>query len=250
MKRRALLGAAGMAGLAGCIGELDGILGEDDPDCPSSYDGIDFDPIEDRDDAVLGPPECPRGSPSHPTYGDTFPDFTVPDPHAETTVSRDDLLADGPLVMTYIFTNCPDRCPELMGILSVIQNDAIEDGWDDDVTLAAMTWDPARDDAAALRNYGEVHGIDVDHEQFRLLRPETNEEAIELVDETFGVPAQHGDDDHDHDDSGDDGHVHYYMIFIVNGDGVVERSYPGPILFYRSPDDIATDVRTVVTENA
>ncbi len=230
MRRRVLLGAVGAAGVAGCVGSLDGLFGEDEPDCPDGYDQIDFDPVEDHEDAILGGPECPRGSPLHPVYGDQLPDFSVPDALADETLTRDDLLEDGPLVLTFIFTNCPDRCPELMGILQIMQADAIEEGWDDDVTLAAMTWDPKRDDAEALRDYGEQHGIDVDHDQFRLLRPETNEEAIDLVSETLGVPATHGDDDdhdHDHEDEDDeegDGHAHYYMIFIVNGDGVVERS--------------------------
>lgn len=250
MRRRALLGAVGAAGLAGCVGSLDGFLGDDEPDCPDAYDHIDFDPVEDHEDAILSGPECPRGSPQHPTYGDPLPDFSLPDPLRDETVERDDLVADGPLVLTFIFTNCPDRCPEIMGIFQIMQADAIEEGWDNDVTLAAMTWDPARDDAAALRNYGEQHGIDVDHDRFRYLRPETNEEALDVVDGTFGVPATHGTEDHDHDDEEGDGHAHYYMIFIVNGDGVVERSYPGPILFYRSPDDIVSDVRTVVTEHA
>ena len=257
MKRRMLLGAMAAGSLSGCIGELDGFLGEDEPDCPEAYDQIDFEPVEDVDEAILGGPECPRGTPVHPVYGDSFPSFSVPDALTEETIESHELYDDSPLVMTFIFTNCPDRCPELMGILQIIQDDAITEGWDDDVTLAAMTWDPERDGADELRDYGEVHGIDVDHEQFHLLRPETNEEAIDLVDDTLGVPAQHGDHDHDHDDHEHDDHddhgagdAHYYMIFIVNTDGIVERSYPGPILWHRSPDDISQAVSTVVNNDA
>ena len=246
MKRRMLLGAAAAASLSGCVGQIEHFVGGDEPDCPDGYEQFDFEPVAHAEDAVLGGPECPRGSPSHPVYGDTLPDFSVHDPFANEVVSSADLTAGSPLVLTFIFTNCPDRCPELMGILQIIQNDAVSEGWDDEITLAAMTWDPARDDVEALRDYGEAHGINVDHEQFRFLRPETNEEAIEVVDQTLGVPAQHGDD-HDHNGAS---HVHYYMIFIVNSKGVVERSYPGPMLFHRSPDDISQAVRTVVTNDA
>lgn len=224
-RRRYLAGAAAMTagGLTGCVGAIPG-FGSDDS---------------------LGEPEESRGSPSHATYGDEFDDFSVPDALSDAVISRDDLLGD-PLVLTFIYTNCQDRCGELMGILQLIQRDAKEEGWVDDVTLAAMTWDPDRDDPETLREYAEAHGIDVDHDQFYLLRPEDNDRAIDLVDEQFGVPAQHGDHDHhDHDDGEAVDYLHYYMIFLVDGDGTVKRSYPGPILFDRTPDEIVTDVQTV-----
>lgn len=228
MRRRAYLGTIGIAGLAGCTGSIPGL----------------------RDDGMaLGEPNQTRGEVSHPTHGDEFPDFSVPDPHAEETITREDLLADGPFVMTFIYTSCRDRCGELMGILNLIQHDAIEEGWDDDVSLVAMTWDPEVDDAATLREYGEAYNIDVEHRRFRFLRPETPGQAIDIVDDHFGVPAHHGaDHDHHHDDEhAPEEATHYYMIFLVNEEGIVERSYPGPILFEHSPDDVIDDVRRVVT---
>lgn len=203
--------------------------------------------VLDDDPTSLGEPDQRRGDVIHPTHGDAFPDFSVPDPVRGDSVARDALLEDGPFVMTFIFTSCQDRCGDLMGILSVIQHDAIEEGWDDDVHLLAMTWDPETDDGETLRSYGEAHGIDVDHDHFHFLRPESEDDAIHLIDEDFGVPVHHGSGNgHDHDDHGPDGPVHYYMIFIVNEDGIVERSYPGPILFDHTPNDIVEDVRTVV----
>lgn len=179
-----------------------------------------------------------------------FPEFSVPDPLRGETVNRDQLTGQGPFVMTFIFTSCQDRCGELMGILSVIQHDAIEEGWDDDVNLLAMTWDPETDDEETLRDYGAAHGIEIEHDRFHFLRPESEDEAIHLIDDEFGVPVHHGSDgNHDHGDEHDHGPeepVHYYMIFIVNENGVVERSYPGPVLFDHAPNDIVEDVRTVV----
>lgn len=226
VRRRTFFGAATMGALAGCTGAIPG-LGDDA--------------------TVLGSPSETRGEVSHPTHGEEFPDFSVPEAFSDETVTRDELLAGGPFVMTFIYTSCQDRCGELMGVLNLIQHDAIEEGWDDDVSLVPMTWDPATDDPETLREYAERYDVDVDHDRLSFLRPASNEDAIEVVDENFGVPAHHGHDHGDDDHEGPAEPVHYYMIFLVNGDGVVERSYPGPILFNRSPDEIIDDVRTVVT---
>lgn len=210
MNRRAFL-ATGTAVLAGCLGD---------------------------DETTLGPPSQPRGSPSHPVHGDPFPAFSVPDPFADESVTRDDLLAHGPFVMTFIYTSCTDRCGELMRLLELIQGDAAAEGWLDQLTLAAVTFDPATDEPPVLREYAETHGLDVDASHVRMLRPPDQSAALELVDDHFGVPAAHADHDH--------GPGHYYMVFLVNAAGITERAYPGPILFDRTPDEIVSAVRTVV----
>ena len=228
--RRTVLGSLAITSLAGCIG------GSDDDSANDNADGT-----------ILGPPEETRGEPTHPTYGDQIPSFEIPDPHTDELVSDSDLLAEGPFVLTFIYTSCTDRCGELMGLLELVQNDAIDEGWIDDVNLVAMTFDPDVDGPDTLRAYGEMHGLDYTDPHFRFLRPEDPDEAIELVNDHFGVPAEHHDgepaDDVDPDDLQ---HVHYYMIYLVNGDGIVERSYPGPILFDQSANDFVDDVRDVV----
>ena len=231
LNRRALLGSLAVAGVAGCLGD-----GSDDTEAPTA------------DGAVLGPPDETRGDASHPTYGDSILSFELPDPHAGELVTEEDLLEDGPFVLTFIYTSCTGQCGELMGLLELVQNDAIEEGWIDDVNLVAMTFDPEVDGPDTLRAYGEMHGLDVDDSHFRFLRPESPDEAIEIVSDHFGVPAEHHDGEPADDVEPDDlGVVHYYMIFLVNGDGIVERSYPGPILFDRSANEFVEDVRMVVT---
>lgn len=231
LRRRTLLGSILLGGIAGCIG-----------------DDSDDNPEQKAAGTILGPPEESRGSPSHPTYGDPIPDFELPDPHADELVTADSLSDEGPFVLTFIYTSCTGSCGELMGLLELVQNDASEEGWLDDVNLVAMTFDPEVDGADTLRAYGEIHGLDASEPHFRFLRPETSTEAIELVDQHFGVPAdRHDDDAPDDADPADLEHVHYYMIFLVNGEGIVERSYPSPILFDRSANDFVEDVRSVVT---
>jgi protein SCO1 len=246
MDRRAYLGAlcaSGVTGLAGCLGDL---------------------PVVDDDsETALDPPEQSRGEPNHPIHGETFPTFSLPDPHEETNISLADFEDERAYLLTFIFTTCPDECPTLVRLLSLVQEDAAEQGYSDDIALLAMTFDPERDDADSLLEYGQQHGADVDADNWHFLRPETNDEAMTLLNEEIGAPAalaevrdshddhddhaddhdDHADDhddhadDHDdhaddHDDHADDhddnagDDVHYYIAFLVNDQGIVERSYP------------------------
>ncbi|AGB39150.1 SCO family protein [Natronococcus occultus] len=284
MKRRAYLGtlgAAGMGGLAGCVGDL---------------------PVVGNSETALGEPEQSRGNPSHPIHGDEFPAFTLPDPHAGREVSLEEFESERAYLLTFIYTSCTDECGTLTNMLGLVQEDAAEEGYEDDVALLAMTFDPETDSPEALREYGEQYGVDYEAENWHFLRPETEDEAMELLNEEIGVPAQIGDgdeddqeahddhdgeedDDHDshadedeaHDDGHDDhdeeagnddgeghddgeqhddGHdhddhpqeIHYYIIFLVNEQGIVERSYPNVTDSREEnrPQAIIDDVRTVV----
>jgi protein SCO1 len=259
MKRRAYLGTlgvAGMGGLAGCLGDL---------------------PVVGNSETALDEPEQSRGSPSHPIHGDEFPTFTLPDPHAGREVSLEEFEDERAYLLTFIYTSCTDECGVLTNLLGLVQEDAVEEEYEDDVALLAMTFDPETDSPEALQEYGEQYGVDYEAENWHFLRPETEDEAMELLNEEIGVPAQigNGDDHDDHDGSeegddhdnhddhgddeehdGDDGHdhddhdqeIHYYIVFLVNEQGIVERSYPN-ITDDREenrPQAIIDDVRTVV----
>ncbi|MFU8867362.1 SCO family protein [Natronococcus sp.] len=284
MKRRAYLGTlgvAGMGGLAGCLGDL---------------------PVVGDSETALGEPEQSRGNPSHPIHGDEFPTITLPDPHAGREVSLEEFEGERAYLLTFIYTSCTDECGTLTNMLGLVQEDAAEEGYKDDVALLAMTFDPETDSPEALAEYGEQYGVDYEAENWHFLRPETEDEAMDLLNEEIGVPAQLGDgdeddqeghddhdgedDDHDshaedeahddhneddghgHDDheNGDDNHgdhedaddghdhddhdqeIHYYIIFLVNEQGIVERSYPNVTDSREEnrPQAIIDDVRTVV----
>ena len=302
MKRRAYLGTlggAGAVGLSGCLGDL---------------------PVVGDSETALDPPDQPRGEPSHPIHGDEFPTFTLPDPHEGTDVSLADFEGERAYLLTFIYTSCTEDCGALTSLLQLVQEDAAEQEYDDDVALLAMTFDPETDDDEALREYGEQYGVDIEADNWHFLRPETNEEAMSLLNDDIGVPAQvgghdHGDDDHgdDHDGHEDDSHeddeqghedddhddhdghegddhedsdhedaehehgddheheddshaddgtddseddgdhdhsedIHYYIAFLVNEQGIVERSYPNATdgRDETRPRAIIDDVRTVV----
>lgn len=232
MNRRSYLVSAGVVGAvatAGCLEELGLASG----------------------DTVLGAPDHDMGDPAHPIHGDDLPDFEEHDVVTGETLSRSDLLEDDrTILMTFIFSECPDgTCPLLLQYLRMVQDDAREEGYSDEVALVGVTFDPDTDTEEILRAEAEAVDLDLEAGNVHLLRPETNEHAEEMVEEDFGVPVILDDhDDHEEDDDTDDEDidesVHYVLILLANPDGVVERAYISQIDF--SAEEIIEDVRTVV----
>lgn len=254
MDRRTYLGGlatAGLAGVAGCLDSVEDavpLLGEE-PGSGNWGDG----------ETVLDTPTVDRGDPSHPIYGQEMPEFTLPDPISGETVDSRELEGDQSYLLTFIFTQCPDgACPALLLRLRRAYEDARENGYEDDLALLAMTFDPERDTPDVLEEYAGNHGVDPHAANWHFLRPESYEEAeavlyddfgmrIERIDDPEEVEEHHaehdheddhgdhgGEDDHDgHDEHGDgDDHDdytfnHFNLILLVNEHGVVERSYPG-----------------------
>lgn len=265
MERRAYLGtlgAAGIGGLAGCLGDMPGIGGDD----RTVLDGN------------------AQGDPEHPVNGEEFPPFSLPDPLAGETVSLEDFAGDRPFVMTFFYTSCPDgACPSLLLRLRRVQEDAIERGYADEIGLLATTFDPARDDAEALEEYAAQQGVDLEVGNWHFLRPEDNEAAEEFVEGDVGMPVErvedhaalgHGEDgnagsseadggegdrenetdgngeSHGDNENRGDGYAftHYNLILLVNEDGIVERAYPRAINPEDgvSPEQLVEDTKTVV----
>ncbi|RKD97322.1 SCO family protein [Halopiger aswanensis] len=261
MERRTYLqalGAAGTVGLAGCLDDAMGVVGLGD------------------DGTVLGPPEQSRGDPdvaAYPVHGEEFPAFSLPDPLADETITRDQFAGERAIVMTYFFTSCPDgACPALMTRLRRIQEDAAQQGYADDIALLAMTFDPERDTPDVLADYAAEQGVDHEADNWHFLRPETNEAARDAAD-TFGLGLQriedgepgagggHGgagneSDGHEGNESGHDDHdhgeytfQHINLILLANKEGVVERSYPQALnTDMAGIEDIVDDARTVARE--
>ncbi|TYT61346.1 SCO family protein [Natrialba swarupiae] len=245
MERRTYLraaGATGVAGIAGCLDNV-GFVGGDGR-------------------TALGSPEEPRGDPSHPTHGDEFPSFSLPDPLSGETVSLEDMVGERAFLMTYFFTACPDgACPALLLRLRRTQEDAIERDYEDDIALLAMTFDPERDTPEVLAEYAGERGIDHEADNWHFLRPESYEDGEQLLDDTFGMHIERVEDDDELDDHGQEDHgtdhedhdhgeytfIHYNLIMLVNDDGIVERSYPNAVQQREevSVEAIVEDARTV-----
>lgn len=224
MERRTYLralGAGGVAGLAGCLDDAMETVG-----------------LGDDGETVLGPPEQSRGDPevaAYPVHGQEFPDFSLPDPLAEETITPEDFVGERAILMTFFFTSCPDgACPALLTRLRRVQEDAAENGYEDDVALLAMTFDPERDTADALEAYAVEQSVDHEADNWHFLRPETYEEAVDVVENDFGMQlerVEEGDGGGDHNESDDHDHGEYTfnhinLVLLANKDGLVERAYP------------------------
>lgn len=233
MERRTYLGALGTVGItsvAGCLGDLlGGDSGNSNPN------------------TILEPPEeeAQHADFPYPSYGDEFPSFSLTDPLTEETVSRDDFVGERPFVMTYFYASCPDgMCDQLMQHFRRIQEDAIESGYEDDVGLLAMTFDPDRDTAEVLRAYSTERGIEPDTGHWHYLRPEDNEAAKTILDETFKLPlrrdeaASNNESTNETESNNESGNesadtddleytfTHSAHVQLVNERGIVERAYP------------------------
>lgn len=207
---RSLAAGAGVGaavGTAGCMG----VLGD------SGAEGT-----------VLGPPERDLSETAHPSYGDEMPAFTAPDPLSGEAVSVTDFEGERAVLWTSFYTNCPDGvCPALILRLRRAQEYAAEQGFGDEAAFLALTFDPERDTAEALREYADQRGVDSDAGNWHFLRPESYERGQELMTEHFGLVIEKTDADQY--ESLEYQFPHYGLILLANERGIVERAYPrGP----------------------
>ena len=224
MNRRNFLttGAAfGTAATAGCLGTLG--IGDENPD------------------VILGRPDRTADVASedlpYPAWGQRIPDVTLPAPLADRSVSLRDV--DRPFLTTFFFTNCMTTCPVLLSALREVQVHAIQEGYAADVAFYPITFDPARDDEAALRAELDQFNVDARAGNWQFLRPENEARAEAVVTDEFGIVFQKQEIE-----DGPDMFVHLGLILLVNGDGYVERAYRG-----QQPDEsqLIADLRRVRT---
>jgi len=213
--------AAGAVGLSGCLSALGdgGEYSETVLPRPDNYEAL-----RERD--------VP-----YPVHGDELPDETVRDVLRDEDVSTRGFVGDRHVLMTFIFTDCTGACPALESSLIQVQADAAENGYEDEVALVAITFDPEHDTAEVLREYGEDRGIDSDADNWYFLRPESEERAREVVEDRFGQHYSRNDPDammkYDH----------LPLLVFANKDGYVERAYANEP---PSPNVVIDDTRQVV----
>lgn len=224
MERRTYL-AAGLGVAAASAGCLTTVLGD------STTAG----------ETVLDPPRDRQFDSSdlpYPAHGEALPAFSLPDPLADGVV--DSTAIDGTLVVTGFFASCPVECVRLVGQLAGVQHGTLERGIGDEVTFLAITFDPERDDAAALRENAETIGVDRDAGNWRYLRPETPARAKTVVEDRLGIGFERTTES---DRLPGYDFTHLVVTLLVNPDGVVERAYRGERV---DPERVAADVERVV----
>lgn len=211
----------------------------------------------------------------YPAWGERIPDVTLPAPleHREVTLQS----VDKPQLLTFFYSSCPTVCPVLIASLGNVQSHALENGYGDQVAFFPITFDPARDTADTLRQYGTKMPVDADAGNWHFLRPTSEARAKEVVQQQFGVSFQKATEsptesqteprttadghhnsnatktEHDHSNSDEHGghdHGAYEMIhtaltLLVNENNYVERAYrtKSP-----NPATIVDDLETVRKE--
>ena len=217
MKRRAFIRTAGAAAVvtsAGCISASD-----------NGSENVALPPQEDQ----LGESE----DISYPAYGQSFPEFTLPNPLTDETVES--TVSDKVTVATAIYATCPSECLVIGNQLAGVQQTVNKDGLEDSVRFLATTFDPERDTAEVLRDYAGQMGVDLEAGNWYFLRPEDKEEAKSVVTEKLGIAFQRQGGEF----------IHPSVTFLVNPDGYVERAYQGE---RPEIDRLVGDIETVTGE--
>jgi protein SCO1/2 len=218
MKRRTYLGAAGAGALAATAGCL-GVLG-----------GADANP-----NVVLGPPDRENDVSSedlpYPAWGQRVPDVTLPAALSDEPVALREV--DRPAVYTFFYTHCMTVCPAAVGMLRELQIHSVQNGYAEEVAFHPTTFDPARDDAGALRAYADRLNVALDAGNWRFLRPADPERAASVVTDEFGVFFEK-----EPKEDGPYMFTHLGLVVLANGDGYVERAYRGTL---RSGEGLTID---------
>jgi protein SCO1/2 len=174
---------------------------------------------------TLGEPDRPEGVTSealaYPAWGERIPDVTLPDP---VTDERIDLRGvDRPALVSFFYSNCMSVCPRLVSALREVQIHSIQNDYADEVGIYPITFDPQRDTASTLRDYGEQMNVDLSAGNWHFLRPESRERAKDVLEGEFGFVFERTEPE--------DGEQYMFnhigLVLLVNADGYVERAYRG-----------------------
>jgi len=209
MRKRTLLASVGSGvalSLSGCMG----MLGSGSDGGSNTYlDAQEWDDVDD-------PSKLP-----FPTHGQALPSSTLPAPlRDDTEISiPEDFETD--LLVTFIYTTCMTMCPRLTALMAQTQDYAREEGYTDEVSFVETTFDPARDDAEAFREWADDHRVEMDDGNWYFLRPETEDRAKEVVQDEYGVYF----DKTEPEDMDAYMFQHTGVILLANKQGYVERTY-------------------------
>jgi protein SCO1/2 len=109
------------------------------------------------------------------------PDFTLIDQRGQTVRLSD--FRGKAVVLTFIYTHCPDVCPLIAENLRVV-NELLPAEGRDDVVFLAVTIDPTRDTQASLQEFSERHRV-ADNSNWHALRGDLA--TLEQVWRSYGI---------------------------------------------------------------
>jgi protein SCO1/2 len=202
---------------------------------------------------------CLHDSPAEENFwgiempGEVATDFTLVN-HYNASFSLNE-TADRVVVMTFIYTHCPDVCPAATYQLTKLQ-EALGDNYGTSVEILSITVDPERDTVERLANWSTGRNASWPHLTSEAEMPETVMNAS--VWGPYGVYVEKVDaKEHEHDENSDDetgdnqgnetndeehadyGVNHSTILYIIDKQGRLRVAWPGLDWTYR---DIHHDV--------
>ncbi|HAM81279.1 SCO family protein [Ornithinibacillus bavariensis] len=154
-------------------------------------------------------------------FSNEVQDFTFTNQDGKE-VSKSDF--DGKIwIVDFIYTSCETECPQMTYNKQKIER-ALEDEGINDIEFVSFSIDPARDTPEALKEYGEVRGIEFDHWTF--LTGYDYETIKEFAVKSFKIPIEQLEDNT---------FMHGVSFTIVSPEGNAIKSYNG---YYLEQDQI------------
>lgn len=173
-----------------------------------------------------------------------FPEKEFVGNSSQRLVNQDSVTVDFPkkykgkiLLVSFIFTNCPDICPLTTHNLQRIQQ-KVKAEKIDNVSFAAISFDPERDTPSVLKNFAEVRNLDLSN--YNLFSGKRDD--VKLLMEKFHIIAIPGDTTFT-----DDGDPVYFFthtdrIALVDQDLNIRKSYKGSDI---NLDEIINDIKNL-----
>ncbi len=141
------------------------------------------------------------------------------------------------VLMTFIYTHCPDICPLTTHNMQMIEDKLKADGFNN-VKFIELSFDPDRDTPSVLRDYGDIRSVDYGTFSFLTGKNAVVDTLLHHM-EVIAIP---GDTTFT-----DDGEPVYYFthtdrITLIDKDGHIRNEYRGS----KAPvDEIIKDVKSL-----
>ncbi len=189
---------------------------------------------DDGDDRAAGEPPATVSGPSSPYDGlylqDAYqkPAFTLTD---QTGADYDfaAATADGPTLLFFGYTNCPDVCPTTMADVAIALQ-TVDPAVAEETHVVFVTTDPARDSPAVLGEYLARFGTGVAPEIVGLTGDQSQIDAAQLA---AGVPLAE-----------EMGQQHSSLLLLYGTDGEADVAFDAG----NTSRDIAHDLALVAAE--
>ncbi|MHB1686618.1 MAG: SCO family protein [Ignavibacteriaceae bacterium] len=141
------------------------------------------------------------------------------------------------LVMTFIYTNCPDICPMTTHNMQLVQEQIAKSGIGN-VQFAALTFDPTRDTPTMLKEYAQVRNINLQNFQFLT----GDKKSIKAIIKEFNVIAIPGDTTLTDDKKPLYFYIHTDRIVLIDQNGIMRKEYRGSHI---DKNELISDIKSL-----